>query len=119
MVLKTIQRKTKYMLKGQRIIQQNTQENISKVWYYIVKHTNKQRKIIRNGVLMEIRLDTRPVQMKILWIAKATGLTYPQVRRALDILELNGLIHKYVNKHPTKFKDMWIQRVDNRKFLFR
>lgn len=106
------------MIKNQKIIQQKTQENISKVWYYIVKHTNKKRKIIQKGILKEIKIDTRPVEMKILWVGKACGLTYGETRRCFDILALNGYITKYVVKHPTKFKTMWIQRNINKKYLF-
>lgn len=101
------------------LIRQQTQENLSKVWNYLWYKTNKERKIIsKKGILLDKRLDTRPVEIRTLFVAQHCGLTYGQVRKCLDILALNGYINKYVVKHPTQYKKMWIQRLYPHKYLF-
>jgi len=62
-------------------------------WYelmiYLNRHLNRYCKKNRN------KLDRRPKELKILHIAKATRLSYKQVRTRIDELVRTGVLLRY------------------------
>lgn len=40
-------------------------------------------------------INTRPKELKYLWVAKATGMTYKQVRSLFDKFIENGILEKF------------------------
>lgn len=58
------------------------------IWNYLMKRLKKKR-------LKGNKFDNRGKELKYLHIAKATGLTYKQVRTLMDRLVKAGLIEKW------------------------
>lgn len=57
----------------------------------------------------------RPLRIRILWLAKAVGISYKQMRSNLDWLEKEGLIEKFYGKGEKlpdgKFeRELWIRK---------
>lgn len=62
--------------------------------------------------LVRRKHNSRPLEMKYLWIAKATGLTYSQVWRQIDKLVEYGILEKF-QSYTTERKTRNFYRLKN------
>jgi len=102
-------KKKKNMEKGK--FNYTTIQSIDKVWMFIWKRLMRKNRMTKK---MGVVLDKRPQVFNTLWIAKGTGLTYSQVRYAIDILVLNNFLKKWVVKDPKQYSKMYLQLDWNR-----
>lgn len=72
--------------------------------YYLRRHLSKEFRY-KDG---NIGTNTRPVELKMLYIAKATGLSYKQVRTRIDKLVQDGVLLRYKASYgPTRHGDFY------------
>lgn len=58
-------------------------------------YRQKQNKEIETYLKRKLKGKRKPIELKILHIAKATGLTYKQVRSRIDKLVINGKLEVF------------------------
>lgn len=72
-------------------IKKNKENKEDKLYKYIIRKLDKKYKNKKG----ERKRDRRPKELIYLHMAKASGLSYKQVRTRIDKLVKNGILEKY------------------------